>query len=146
MLGETAVPQDSSTPAVERNPRAQGSGKGGRAAAAAAGINSARSSAGAGGSRYSINDAPLAVLRGCGLSDELARAVVSARKEQPFVSVGDCVSRIRKLGRTKLLKLEAQNISIPRQPPGRKPSKPEVGSAAQPPAKAKGQKRKRAAK
>ena len=76
------------------------------------------------GTGYSINDAPLSLLRDCGLSDEMARAIVSARKQQPFDSVGDCVSRIRKLGRTKLLKLEARNITIPRQPPGRKPSKP----------------------
>ena len=71
---------------------------------------------------------PYAMLRDC-LNDEMATAIVAARKKQPFVSVGDCVSRIRKLGRTKLLKLEEQNISIPRQPPGRKPKdyKPPVG-------------------
>ena len=99
--------------------------------------------------RYSFNDAPYAMLRDC-LNDEMATAIVAARKKQPFVSVGDCVSRIRKLGRTKLLKLEGQNISIPRQPPGRKPKdyKPPVGGggAVGGTAGARGQKRKGASR
>ena len=64
--------------------------------------------------QYSINDAPFALLRDC-LNEEMANAIVAARKKKPFLSVGDCVSRIRKLGRTKLLKLEDWNVTIPRQ-------------------------------
>lgn len=119
------------------------------------GLGSAAGSRGNGGLGYSINDAPFAMLRDSGLSDEMAREIVRARNKRPFVSVGDCISRIRKLGRTKLLKLEAQNISIPRQPPGRKPSNPsksnslgqeklvgrEANSVSQ--SQRKGQKRKR---
>jgi DNA uptake protein ComE-like DNA-binding protein len=75
------------------------------------------------GTKYSINDAPLALIRDCGLSDKMAQAIISARTQQVFVSIGDCISRIPGLGRAKLLKLETRNISLPRQLPGRKPGK-----------------------